>query len=153
MTLKKNLILAAAFIVFSVIAVKPSNANPSIEALSTCLADYTTGKDRKDLIRWLFLAMAAHPEMRELANSSQESKDSASKQVGLLFTRLLTDNCIAQVKSVSKDDLNKAIGSSFELLGKLAMQEIMMNKEVSASILGIDRYVDRAALDKAFGFR
>jgi hypothetical protein len=97
--------------------------------------------------------MAAHPEMRELANPSQEAKESASRLTGQLLTRLLTDNCIAQVKSVSKDDMNKAFVASFEFLGRLAMQELMTNKDVSASISGIDRYVDKAKLDSAFGVK
>jgi hypothetical protein len=150
MSLRKKFILTAVLIVFSVSAMQPASANPSVEALSTCLADNTSGKDRKDLIRWLFLAMAAHPEMRELANPSQEAKDSASRLTGQLFTRLLADNCIAQVKSLSKDDMSKAVGASFEFLGRLAMQELMTNKDVNASISGIDRYVDKAKLDSAF---
>ena len=30
----------------------------------------TSGKDRKDLARWIFLAMAAHPEMKQHASAN-----------------------------------------------------------------------------------
>ena len=35
--------------------------------LSTCVADNTSGKQRKDLARWVFFAMAAHPDFAAYA--------------------------------------------------------------------------------------
>ena len=37
--------------------------------LSSCLAENTWGKDRKDLAKWVFLAMASHPEIRQYASA------------------------------------------------------------------------------------
>ena len=39
-------------------------ASTPIEATKTCLSDNTSGKDRKLLAKWIFLAMAAHPEFK-----------------------------------------------------------------------------------------
>jgi hypothetical protein len=143
-----------AFVAFvaalSIIRTEPVYANPSIEALSNCLADNTSGKERKDLARWMFLAMAVHPEMRELSNPSKEVRESASRLTGQLFTRLLTENCLTQVRALSRDGATNGIVSSFEFLGKLAMQELVANKDVNDAISGIDRYVDKVKLEKIF---
>jgi hypothetical protein len=55
-------------------------AQQPADALSTCFADRTSGKDRKDLARWIFLAMAAHPEMKEQATPTPPRQTRAHEQ-------------------------------------------------------------------------
>ena len=55
-----------ASVIVLVTLVAPSGATYATdEALSRCLADNTSGRDRKDLARWVFFAMAAHPEIKQ----------------------------------------------------------------------------------------
>jgi hypothetical protein len=120
-------------------------------ALNSCLADNTSGKDRKDLARWVLLAMTAHPEIREVTNPLQGANEAASKQVAQLITRLLTETCVKQVQASSKAGGSNAIVSSFEFLGRLAMQEITSNKDVEASMSGVARLIDSEKLAKVLG--
>ena len=48
-------------------ATDTAQSTPAGDALGRCLADNTTGRGRKDLARWVFVSMAAHPEIRPLA--------------------------------------------------------------------------------------
>src|SRR5262245_31770175 len=81
----------------------PVQAQQSADALRACLADSTSGKDRKDLAKWIFLAMAAHPEMKQHANASAAAAaDESSRTIATLVTRLLTDSCVNQTRAVMK---------------------------------------------------
>lgn len=117
------------------------------DVLAKCLADNTTGKDRKDLARWIFVAMAAHPEIRDLANAPPEAGDRASRTMAALVTRLLTESCLSEVRSVAAADRPQAMRRAFEVLGQLAMMELTSNSDVAASISGFERYVDRGRVN------
>ena len=121
----------------------PAWAGPSAEAVQTCFADNTTGKDRKDLARWIFLAVAAHPEIRSLSTASAYDRAQSSEAVGKLFTRLVADACPNEIRALIKYEGNAAIGVAFEYLGRLAMQELTANREVAASVTTLAQYVDQ----------
>lgn len=142
---KLMVVVVAALISFS------ATAGTHGDALATCLADSTSGKDRKDLARWMFLAMAAHPDMRELSAASKDAAEQASRSVGMLFTRLVAENCSTQVRALVKNEGPESLRTAFEFLGKLAMQELMTNREVNASITAIDRYIDRSKTAAVLG--
>jgi len=79
------------------------NAQEPAVRLSTCISDNTSGRDRKDLARWVFFAMASIPEFNPyLAPTATEALEEANRSTGALFTRLLTDSCAAQTKRSSQ---------------------------------------------------
>jgi hypothetical protein len=137
-------LLAVAFILFFSLV---GTIHAQEDALAKCLADNTTGKDRKDLARWIFVAMAAHPEMRDLASPTEVVADRASETVGKLVTRLVTENCPEETKAVVKGaDSSTAMRHAFERLGRLAVLEIMSNPDVVSAVSKFERYVDRDRL-------
>jgi hypothetical protein len=100
-------------------------AHAQSDALTKCLADNTTAKDRKDLSRWLFVAISAHPEMQDLAVNSQEANEQAYRAMGVIVTRLLTESCLREVRAVFKSGQgSQAMDGAFEALGRLAMLEL-----------------------------
>jgi hypothetical protein len=129
----------------------PAQAQSQSEALGKCLADSATGRDRKDLARWIFLAMAAHPEIRDMSNVSQEAIDKTNKSMGALVTRLLTDTCSSEVRIIAKGEGSQALVKAFETLGQLAMMELMSNPKVTASISGFERFVEKDKIDATLG--
>src|SRR5262245_1310891 len=99
----RSFIVAIVVVVVVAVSVPVSHAaqaEQSLNALKTCLADSTSGKDRKDLAKWIFLAMAAHPEMKQHANAgTATAADESSKTIAALVTRLLTDSCANEIKA------------------------------------------------------
>jgi hypothetical protein len=122
------------------------HAEPSQDKITQCLADSTTGKDRKELARWMLAAMAQHPAMTDMASVPQEKVDALNKSVAGIFTRLLTVDCTTEVKEVAKSQGEAAARSSFEFLGRLAMQELAANQKVSEAMAGFSKYADNAKL-------
>ncbi|WP_310446971.1 hypothetical protein [Thiobacillus sp.] len=130
---------------FSTIAL----AGPYTDQLSSCFADSTSGKDRKQFAKLMFVAMAEHPEMRSFAPISQKVKGEASQSAGLLITRLLTESCAAQARAAVQNEGSASFQGAFGILGQLAMQELLSAQEVNAALGSFEMYIDRAKVQSA----
>ena len=139
-------------LILSFLVAGPAAAQNSTQQLSQCLAETTSGKDRKDLARWVFFAMAAHPEIKDFTSPSAASaEEETHKVMADLFTRLLSESCLKQTQAAFKEGGASAIGVAFQTLGQLAMQELMSNPAVNASMSKFEKQLDQSKLSKAFG--
>jgi hypothetical protein len=131
----------------------PAYAQQPADALRGCLADNTSGKDRKDLAKWIFLAIAAHPEMKNHATGDlPTAMDDASKTMGALVTRLLGESCAKETGAVlTSAQSSQAMQLAFQGLGTLAMQELMADPAVLASMGLFERYLDPTRLKTVLG--
>ncbi len=125
----------------------PALAGPNADALGRCLTDNTTGKERKELARWIFIAMATHPEIRQLSAAVPSDLEQASKTTGALFTRLLAESCPAEMRAAMQNEGAQAMQAAFGTLGQVAMQELMSDANVSAAISAFERFVDTKKLE------
>lgn len=134
-------------ITLAMFVASPSFAQQPAQILSQCLADNTSGRDRKDLARWVFFAMSVHPEIRQFtAASAVEAAQQSYRTAGALFTRLLTESCSTEVVAAYKQGGAQALGAAFETLGQLAMKELMSDTGVAANMGAIEKHVDQAKL-------
>jgi hypothetical protein len=144
--------MLCSFILAVVLAVSASAQGPQpVDALKTCLADNTSGKDRKDLARWIFVGMAAHPEIRQYASANvATATDESSRAMAALVTRLLTDSCLSETRAAMKTGQgSQALQLAFAGLGQLAMQELMADKSVQESMGAFMSHIDQARLTQA----
>jgi len=125
-------------------------AGPDADSMGACMVDSMTGKERKQIAQWLFFGMAAHPEMKKFSKVTGEAKKNANEFVGKLITRLLTENCPVQTKKAMKEEGREAMKGAFELVGKVAMQELMTNKDVADSMSGFEKFLDKDKLNAVF---
>ena len=125
-------------------------AGPATDALSACLADNTTGKDRKEMARWVFVGMSAHPEIQSLANVTQADRDAFDQKMAVMVTKLITENCATQVKLAREKEGSNALKDAFEIIGKLAMQELMSNPNVNTAFSSFTKYVDQSKFNAVF---
>jgi len=142
---RKTLLLS----LFTLFTAMPAIAGPDADALTRCLSDSTSGKDRKDLAKWVFAAMSAHPEIREFAKVPDKARDQTSNTMGVLVTRLLGEDCVKQTQAVVRNEGSVAMQSAFRDLGALAMQELMSNPEVKASFGAFEKYLDQKKIEAA----
>jgi len=125
-------------------------AGPATNALTTCVADNTTGKDRKDLAQWVFVAMSSHPEIQPFAHVSDEDRDQLDKKLAALATRLITENCRNEAKAAIENEGSESFKIAFGALGQLAMQELMSNPAVNDAFSRYAKYLDKAKFEAAF---
>ncbi len=148
--MKRIISVLAAVLVSSAITASSAMAGPATDALATCMADNTTGKDRKDLARWIFVGMSAHPEIQRLSKVTETNRDQLDRMMAAMVTRLLTENCRVQTKLAMEKDGSEALKTAFGVMGKLAMQELMANAEVNSSFTRFARYLDENKIKSAF---
>jgi hypothetical protein len=119
--------------------------------LAACLADHSTGKDRKDLARWMFSAMSQHPAIADLSAATPALREEVNRTVGAMVTRMLTVDCVKEAKAaVSGADSKLVFEQAFGQLGQLAMQEIMTDPNVARGLQDLPKYMDRKKFEDAF---
>jgi len=148
--MNKLLNFLAFCVVGSLIFSTSTAAGPAGDALSSCLADSTTGKDRKDLAQWMFVAVTAHPEIKPFSNVTEANREDSDKKMAAMATRLMTESCKVQFKNALETEGSAAVEAAFGLLGRLAMKELMSNPSVNESFARYAKYLDKSKFDAAF---
>jgi hypothetical protein len=92
--------------------------------------------------------MSRHPKVADLSQVSQADGDRMNKSVADLFWVLLSDRCTTETQQAVKYEGAATIGSSFEVLGKVAMQGLMADADVMAYIGGLDANLEPGKLEK-----
>ena len=110
--------------------------------LGKCLVSSTTKNDRQDLIRWLFVAASHHPAVKPIASVSPAQQDDSDKQMGTLFMKLLTDSCKTETQKALQFEGTVTLQLAFEVLGKVAGQELFSSPEVAGNLKGLAKYID-----------
>ena len=125
----------------------PALAETPTNVFARCMVDTLNGKERKNLAKWIFFSIAAHPEIKSYSSATQKDVESSDKFVGKLITRLLADDCPNELKKANKSD-PRAVEKGFELVGKVAMQELMTNQNVMKTLVNYARYADQERISK-----
>ena len=118
--------------------------------LGNCMVDSLTGKERKQLARWIFFAIAAHPEIKPYSITTEEDIRQCDEITGKLITRLLTEDCPDELKMANNLD-PMSLQNAFGLVGQVAMQELMANEDVRKAISNYVRYVDQEKINSVLG--
>lgn len=124
-------------------------AQSTSDTLAGCLSDHTNGKERKELVRWMFSAMSVHPALKDLATVPPAARAASDQTVGQLISRLISEDCRMEARNAMQVDGPKGFEAAFSSLGRIAVQELMTNPEVSASVMGYMQYVDPKKLERA----
>ncbi len=130
--------------------VSSASAGVYADDLGKCLVSSTTKDDRSNLIRWLFVAAAQHPAVKPIAAISPAQQDASDKAVGTLIMKLLTDSCKTDAQKAIQYEGPVTIQIAFEVLGKVAGQELFSSPEVTENLKGLAKYIDADKL-KALG--
>ncbi len=68
-----------------------------------------------------------------------------------MVTRLMTENCQMQAKlAIEKEAGEAPLQAAFGVMGKLAMQELMANSEVTSTFSRFAKYLDMDKLRSTF---
>ncbi|GAB1266704.1 hypothetical protein [Aurantivibrio infirmus] len=115
--------------------------------LGSCLVDHLDGKERKNLAKWIFFAIAAHPEINKYSSATSADVTESDRFVGSLVTRLMTEDCPKELQTANRAN-PRAIEQAFELVGQVAMQELMTNQNVTTTITNYVKYADQDKITK-----
>lgn len=116
--------------------------------MSRCLVSNTSATDKTDLVRWIFAISALHPDLSSVAAVTEPQRVDMNRKVAGLLERLLTESCRKQTQEALKYEGSAAMQQSFQVLGQVAMQELMTNAAVANGFAGFSKYVDKAKLEE-----
>ncbi len=123
----------------------PAVASMEQKAFTTCLIDSLNGRERKELATWVYFSIATHPELEPYSKISGSDRDKSDQKVGALVNRLLIKDCPNELSKANKSD-PRALEKAFEMLGAVAMQELMNEEKVVTAVSNYSRYLDQEAL-------
>ena len=145
----RSLALLQVLVVGSACLGTPAHAGPFSDDLAKCLVSSTTVDDRTSLVRWFFAAASVHPAVEPLTAVTQKQLDASNKTVAELFTRLLTDACLAEARSALKFEGPSTFETSFQILGEVAGKEMFSHPAVNTAVMGMTAYLDDNTLKTA----
>lgn len=116
--------------------------SPAAQALSACITRSTSSEDHIVLVRWIFVAMARHPSVSELATISDPQRVEANRAMGALVNRLLLDACPNETRLAFQTDGQRALEVPFGALGETAMTGIMGHADVNAAVVEMTSYLN-----------
>jgi len=129
----------------------PSFAGIYTDELSKCLVKNSTEKDKSILVRWMFTAMALHPDIAAMAKVTDEQRQQANKDVAQMITRFLAETCLNQSQKAVKYEGSSAIEQGFNLFGQVAGKELFTNPQVAQALGELSQHIDSDALNKKLG--
>ena len=139
---KKIFYIFAVLTFFLNISNKPIFAGPFEDDMSRCLVMASSSKDNILLGRWLVRVYGEHSGSKDLTKLSDYKKEQIDKDMAQLFTRLLSEDCKEETKKALRFEGEGVMFNAFKVLGEVAGQELIGDKNVSEAINKFTEYVD-----------
>jgi hypothetical protein len=127
---------------FVLLTIKPIYAGVYTNELTKCIVESTSAEDQIEIVRWMYSLISLHPEVKDMSLITKKQREKFDKQIAEILTKLLTESCVKPTEKAIKYEGDKAIETSFSVLGQVAMRELMSNPKVNAGMAGFTKYID-----------
>lgn len=141
--------IAMAFSASSGAHAASGDLDAQARVLGQCFVMKSTGQDRLTVARWMLTSMASAPQMSNSVTVDASRKTDYDLAMANLFTRLMTVDCLEEARPLFVARSQAGFETAGEALGRIAMQELLTNKEAEASLGAYTKYLkeeDFAAL-------
>jgi len=135
----------------ALLVVQPAMAGPYSDEVSKCLVRSTSETDKNVLVKWIFAAVALHPELKSIAAVSEAERGMLNRNAARLFERLLTETCRVEVQQALKYEGPSTIETSFQVLGQVAARGLFSHPQVAAGVGDLEKALDRKKMESVFG--
>ena len=122
--------------------------NAASLALGKCLVGKSSGDDRILIARWMGASIAMSPAMKDVVMVDAEAKDAIDREMAVTFTRLMTEECRAEMGALVKAQDAAGIQAASGMLGQMAMQELLRDPATMQALIAYAKYIDSAAMQK-----
>ncbi len=129
----------------------PAAAGPYSDDLAKCLVRSTGDEEKRTLVKWIFAAVALHPEVADISSVTPAQRTEMTRNTAKIFEKLLADSCRTEVQQAVQYEGPQTIGSSFQVLGQVAARELFSNPSVAANMADLGKYIDQKRIAEAMG--
>ena len=119
-----------------------SYAGPFTDDFAKCLVTKTTNQEKTDLVKWIYVTISFHPQLSQMSNLTAEDVEMANIRVADYMTNVFAYKCNDELDQAIKYEGEESVFYAFELLGELAMGELMQDQGVTAASELFIQYVD-----------
>ncbi|MBE1283584.1 MAG: hypothetical protein GJ676_09770 [Rhodobacteraceae bacterium] len=124
-------------------------AGPATDRFAKCLVEKTTRQDRADLIAWMVVGLARHPEVQGLVSQKPNAEQQTAQRMADLFSDLIVKRCPTQAKAAFSEDEDAAFEAAFNVLGEVAAEDMLNDRRVWNSLLMFADLLDEAEIAEA----
>ncbi len=96
--------------------------------LAECMIDSMNVKERRELVKWVYFGISAHPEFREYTNISNDEITSINHNTANILSRLLIDECFHEFEDLTYNGADMA--NAFGTVMEVSMKELINNRSV-----------------------
>ena len=119
------------------------------DKLSKCLTASITPTDKTALVRWIFGAVASHPDVADMASLTPKKWDEISKGGAAVFQKLIADKCAGESREAIINEGMAGYSSAFEILGSTAVGGLMSDPAVEKAIADLQKHLSEDKLMRA----
>ena len=124
-------------------------AGEHTDKLSACLTNSVTPQDKTALIRWVFGAVAYHPDVADIANVTPQKWEVISKNGAAVFEKLIAETCASESRAAILNEGMSGYKSAFETLGSTAVGGLMTDPAVVKAMSDLENNLSEEKLLKA----
>ena len=125
-------------------------AGPFTDDFAKCLVTKTTAQEKTDLVKWIYVTISFHPQLSQMSNLTAEDVEMANIRVADYMTNVFAYKCNDELNQAIKYEGEESVFYAFELLGELAMGELMQDQGVTAASELFIQYVDLSIFAELF---
>ena len=127
-----------------------SSSGSFTDNFAECLVTKTTKQEKTDLVKWIYVTISFHPQLSQMSNLTAEDVEMANIRVADYMTNVFAYKCNDELNQAIKYEGEESVFYAFELLGELAMGELMQDEGVTSASELFIQYVDLSILADLF---
>ncbi|NGM50666.1 hypothetical protein G5B46_13695 [Caulobacter sp. 602-2] len=112
------------------------------DGMSKCLVRSATADDKASLVVWMLVAISSHPAAKPYSQVTPKQRADAMVAAATVLDRLVLVACRREAVDVLRYEGPNALANSFELLGKIATQSLMVDPGVSRNLGLVGAYIN-----------
>jgi hypothetical protein len=141
-----KLVAAVCFWMLACLTSEHVVAGPYADDMAKCLVKSAAPEDRTLLMKWIFSAMALHPDLSAMSSITTQQRDALSKGAGALFQRLLLESCRSETQVAVQNEGPQTVQYAFQILGQVAVRGLMTDPHVLEGMKSLAQGLDEEKL-------
>jgi hypothetical protein len=135
-------IARAVLLAAGLLAAASAGAGPYSDDLAKCMVRTSSPADRAEFVKFLFSAIAQHPDVSSMANIPPKQMEATMKATGELIQRLLLQSCRSEAQLAIHYESMQSVFSAFQFYGQAMAAELWGNPIVAGKMKDLNKYLD-----------
>jgi len=131
-----------AVISLSLMASTSAQAGPYADSLTRCMVDNTSRTEKMLFVKWMYTGISKHPEVASMSTITHGQAIRISQMTADMITDLMVRRCPNQTRQAFRYEGDQSFIAAFEMLGKVAMNELITNPSVNHYTGSLSQYID-----------